>query len=978
MKLTDRHPVGLLLMVVLGCGEDTSAPTPPPPTDPIMQVPAGIRIIPSELVLHTIGQVAQLIAILVDANGNAIPGTVSATWSTADMAVATVDSRGVVTATGNGSTEVTGVVESFSAKASVEVADASQDRAALVRLYQETGGAGWNDNNNWLSSAPLSEWYGIRVGPNGRVDGIELQSNGLVGTLPPELGNLENLVELFLTDNQLTGPIPPELGNLFLLERLEATRNQFSGPLPPEMGGLLSLRILALDENDLSGPLPSEIGHLGRLRHLSLTWNAGLQGLLPRSLLNLTELSAFFAFSTDLCLPVDDEFDQWLGRVEEAILNDCGPDQVRRLALSEFFELTGGESWNNASGWNTDADVADWYGITSEAGRIRSILLPDNGLTGPLPAVIGGFADLEILDLGGNDLAGDLPVEISQLGALTTLRLDGNEGMEGYFPFSVTDLAQLEVLQYEGTNLCIPPTPGFEAWLEGVDSVDGALCDNLQAVRLGFPMVYLTQAIQRPAGDIPIIAGRDALLRVFLTSDAPNAFYRPEAVATFSVAGAEVYRTTLAPEQDVRNRNPALPTFVDESSLSRSYNAVVPGEHIKPGLQLVVDADPDGALPLADNSESRYPASGRAAVDVVEVPAMHLTVVPVVESSAPDTSIYTWTRSIADDSWEVGLLRYAFPFSEFRARSRATYTTSLDLSTSDGQWNLILELEAVRAAEGGTGYWYGTARSRYGIVRGRARLGGLVSMGKPTFPELAHEVGHNLDLLHAPCGNALQTDPDFPHREGRIGAWGYDFRDGTLVSPTTRRDIMGYCYWLGWLSDYYFEKVISHRASLQTDVQPVASPSPGELLIVSGGVLDGALQIKPAFRATATERLPDGPGPYRIEGFAGDALEFSFSFTPGEDQFGDKYFLFAVPSGDLDQITLTGPEGTVTIGPDDGRTTTVIRDPSSGLVRGMLVDWQGDLPAAVGRIVDVDVTTYGPLGDAREYQPVADDQSRPR
>ena len=121
--------------------------------------------------------------------------------------------------------------------------------------------------------------------------------------------------------------------------------------------------------------------------------------------------------------------------------------------------------------------------------------------------------------------------------------------------------------------------------------------------------------------------------------------------------------------------------------------------------------------------------------------------------------------------------------------------------------------------------------------------------------------------------------------------------------------------------------------------------------------------------ATPPERLPNGPGPYRIEGFAGDALEFSLSFTPGEDQFGDKYFLFMVPSGDLDQMTLTGLEGTVTIGLDDGRTTTVIRDPSSGLVRGMLLDSQGELPAAVGRIVDVDVTTYGPLGDEREYQP---------
>ena len=160
-----------------------------------------------------------------------------------------------------------------------------------------------------------------------------------------------------------------------------------------------------------------------------------------------------------------------VGPRRRAILNDCGPDQVRRLALSEFFELTGGESWNNASGWNTDADVGDWYGITSEAGRIRSILLPDNGLTGPLPAVIGGFADLEILDLGGNDLAGE-PVEISQLGALTTLRLDGNEGMEGYFPFSVTDLAQLEVLRTRVRTSAFPDS-GLGAWLEGVDSVDG-------------------------------------------------------------------------------------------------------------------------------------------------------------------------------------------------------------------------------------------------------------------------------------------------------------------------------------------------------------------------------------------------------------------------------------------------------------------------------------------------------------------------
>ena len=35
----------------------------------------------------------------------------------------------------------------------------------------------------------------------------------MTGEIPPELGGLSNLTELYL-DNQLTGEIPPELGGL--------------------------------------------------------------------------------------------------------------------------------------------------------------------------------------------------------------------------------------------------------------------------------------------------------------------------------------------------------------------------------------------------------------------------------------------------------------------------------------------------------------------------------------------------------------------------------------------------------------------------------------------------------------------------------------------------------------------------------------------------------------------------------------------
>ena len=79
------------------------------------------------------------------------------------------------------------------------------------------------------------------------------------------------------------------------------------------------------------------------------------------------------------------------------------------------------------------------------------------------------------------------------------------------------------------------------------------------------------------------------------------------------------------------------------------------------------------------------------------------------------------------------------------------------------------ELEVLRAAEGGTGYWYGAATSESGFVRGRARVGGWISMGKGRDSELAHEVGHNLGLRHAPWGGALDVDPEFPYPNGSIG-----------------------------------------------------------------------------------------------------------------------------------------------------------------------------------------------------------------
>ena len=798
-----------------------------------------------------------------------------------------------------------------------------------------------------------------------------LFENQLTGSIPAELGNLAQVTRIAIGDNPLTGRIPPELGRLSTLEDLHIGRARLSGPIPPELGKLTSLVYLGLFSNQLSGPVPPEFGQLKTLETLHLSYNRRLSGLLPRTLMDLEFFANIAIKETGLCPHLDDTFRDWLDALLDVDFDECDARDVERYALSALHGATGGGTWTNRAGWNAGTRVGNWYGVTVSPrdSLVRRLDLADNGLAGPLPPEIANLREMETLDLADNDLSGGFPIEITTLDALDTIRVSGNADMKGALPFRMIDLTNLKALQYGGTGLCASPSASFQSWIDGLAVSEGATCDNPDSVRVSLPVVYLTQAIQRKTGDVPLISGREALLRVFLVGDRGDAFFEPEVVATLTRGGREVHRTVM------RSVDDRLSTFADEGNLRASYNAVIPAQHVVAGTELTIVADSAGTVPLSAGSRTRFPETGAMALDVIEVPPLELTVVPVLYHAKPDSSIFDWTATIGDDSPQVGLLKYAFPFGEFSAKTREPYVTSLDLTEEDNTWPLVLELEKAYRAEGATGYWYGVADSQDGYVRGVARLNGWVSFGKPWDTELAHEVGHSLDLLHAPCGGALGTDPDFPYSNGSTGVWGYDFRDGSTVSPHRRRDIMGYCYEKGWLSDYYFEKVIRLRAEKEGAAarrRMMAAGRRGRMLVLWGGVLDGELRIEPVHSMVASPELPEEPGPYRIEGFArGGATEFSLSFTPGEDKYGNKYFFFTIPieedwEGSLERITLTGPEGEVTVDTGDQRSITVVSDPATGRIRAILRDWTGPLPAALGRGDGLAVeTTRGVLDAVR-------------
>ena len=85
---------------------------------------------------------------------------------------------------------------------------AETDRETLVALYNATDGENWRDNANWLSDAPLGEWYGVTTDDDGRVTELRLRNSELSGEIPADLGGLSNLEGLFLSGNQLSGCIP--------------------------------------------------------------------------------------------------------------------------------------------------------------------------------------------------------------------------------------------------------------------------------------------------------------------------------------------------------------------------------------------------------------------------------------------------------------------------------------------------------------------------------------------------------------------------------------------------------------------------------------------------------------------------------------------------------------------------------------------------------------------------------------------------
>ena len=484
---------------------------------------------------------------------------------------------------------------------------------------------------------------------------------------------------------------------------------------------------------------------------------------------------------------------------------------------------------------------------------------------------IGGRDSVDVLYQAAS---GNLDVTVSGLpsGINASLTLSG-----GSQPVSITGTTSLSALAVGSYTLSAAtvssgsvsyaPTPTSQsvAITNGATTAAAvayaAVASSQQDLILD--QAYLTQATQTMDGAVALVAGRDALLRVFAHATQANTLT--------PVVRARIYDgASLIQTISIAGPAGGVPLAVTEGTLSSSWNVLIDAANIRPATRILVDIDPTNSVAEADESNNVWPSSGTPqSVTVNTVPTFTVRFVPVTVQGLTGNVTAGNMNSFLATARRVWPLANVVADVRSAPFSSSSDTLSLISTDANSKWLTVLsEMNTLRATDGAssTTHYYGVVKvsytsgvAGYGYVPGRAAIGwDYLPSGDGV---AAHEWGHNFSRPHAPCGTAGNPDPGFPYAGGVIGASGWNSSTNTLVAPTVT-DLMGYCS-PTWISDYNWTRVMTYRQSSGLEAQ--ATGAKGDGLLVWGRVIDGVVQLEPAFRVDAPATAPVARPTHHVE-----------------------------------------------------------------------------------------------------------------
>ncbi|XP_062195448.1 brassinosteroid LRR receptor kinase BRL3-like isoform X2 [Phragmites australis] len=288
---------------------------------------------------------------------------------------------------------------------------------------------------------------------------LSIAGNNLSGDISDyEFGGCANLTVLDWSYNRLSGMgLPLSLANCRHLEILDISGNKLlSGPIPVFLADFQALRRLALAGNNFTGPIPDKLSILCRtLVELDFSSNQ-LTGSLPVSYAQCRLLQV-----------LDLGNNQLSGDFVVTVISNISSLRVLRLP---FNNITGTNPLPALAAGCRLLEVIDLGSnelngeimpdLCSSLPSLRKLLLPNNYLNGTVPPSLGNCSSLESIDLSLNLLIGQIPPEVLLLPKLVDLVMWANN-LSGEIPDKLcANSITLEtlVISYNNFTGGIPPS----------------------------------------------------------------------------------------------------------------------------------------------------------------------------------------------------------------------------------------------------------------------------------------------------------------------------------------------------------------------------------------------------------------------------------------------------------------------------------------------------------------------------------------